>query len=282
MRRVHAAQRAHGAVAGGTTLIELMVAQALGLVLLLALMNVWGGSQASHRHQQSYSAVQESGRIALELMARDLRMAGYAGCGNVRYLHHLSVPTAVPPAPALFHDESTITAIDHAAGTSDVITVTGGGAEKASLSVAMPDAHTLVLATSGALGKLSPGDLLLLSDCTQTEVMRVRSASGATVMIDPPAQSRFEAGTSVMRYQQVQYRAAGGELRRNGTAVVSGVADLQIQYALGGADRAVERYVADPAGAVTDVVAVRLALSLKDGQVARFFGGTVVLRNRER
>lgn len=264
----------------GLTLIELMVAQALGLMLLLALMSAWGGGRAAHRHQQSGSAVQEAGRIALELMASDLRMAGYAGCGNAPYLNHLSVPGAVSPPPALFYGGIVVAAIDRPIGTSDTITILGGSPEAATLSAAMPDAHTLPLASAGVLGKMSPGDLLLLSDCARTEVVRVRSVNGHTVSIDPPGQWRFGADALVMRYQQVQYRVAGGELRRNGTAIVAGADDLQIQYGLAGAGQPVHRYVSDPEADVGDVAAIRLALDLRDGDVARSFGTTILLRNR--
>lgn len=265
----------------GVTLVSWMVAQALGLLVLLALMTVWSSSRASHRHQQSLAAVQEAGRIALALMARDVRMAGFAGCGHTALLNHLSVPSARPPSPALFHDGIAIAATDHSPGTSDAITIIGGSPESTWLAAPMPDEQTLLLASAQVLGRLSPGDLLLLSDCVQTEVVRVQAVAGDMVTV-ATAHRRFAAGTEVMRYQQVQYRVEGGELRRNGTAIVSGAKDLQIQYGLAGPGQPVRRYVSDPAGATADVAAVRLALVLRDGEVVHPFAATVALRNRAR
>jgi len=266
---------------GGVTLVAWMVAQALGLLVLLVLLAVWSSSRASHRHQQSLSAVQEAGRIALELMARDVRMAGFAGCGHTFLLNHLSVASARPPPPALFDDGIAIAATDHPAGTSDAITIVGGAPEVTWLAAPMPDEQTLLLASAQALGRLSPGDLLLLSDCVQTEVVRVQSVAGDRVAV-ATAQRRFAAGTGVMRYQQLHYRVEGGELRRNGTAIVSGADDLQILYGLAGPGQPVSRYVSDPAGATADVAAVRLALVLRDGEVVQPFASTVALRNRAR
>lgn len=68
--------------AAGLSLIELMVAMAIGLLLLLGLMQVMGASQASYRLSQGIARTQENARFAMDFIQRDVRMAGHLGCVN--------------------------------------------------------------------------------------------------------------------------------------------------------------------------------------------------------
>ena len=61
----------------GLSLVELLIAMALGLLILLGVISIFSASRGNYQFQQSSSAVQESGRIALEVMARDIRMTGF-------------------------------------------------------------------------------------------------------------------------------------------------------------------------------------------------------------
>ncbi len=67
----------------GFTLVELMVAMTIGLIVLAAVAQIFTTSRATYQVEEGLARVQENGRIAMEFVARDLRMAGYAGCFNV-------------------------------------------------------------------------------------------------------------------------------------------------------------------------------------------------------
>ncbi len=71
------------AAARGFTLVELMVAVTIGLIILVAVAQIFTSSRATYQVEEGLARVQENGRIAMEFIARDLRMAGYAGCFNV-------------------------------------------------------------------------------------------------------------------------------------------------------------------------------------------------------
>jgi type IV pilus assembly protein PilW len=62
----------------GLTLIELMIAMALGLLLLFAIGTVYVTSTQTARVQDDYARLQEAGRTALEMVGRGIRQAGYA------------------------------------------------------------------------------------------------------------------------------------------------------------------------------------------------------------
>lgn len=66
----------------GLSLIELMIAIALGLVLMLGVIQMFLSSREVFSTQQAMSRIQETGRLSIEFMANDIRMAGYAGCAD--------------------------------------------------------------------------------------------------------------------------------------------------------------------------------------------------------
>lgn len=66
----------------GLSLIELMIAMALGVVLLLGLVQIFSGVRVSFSSADSLARIQENSRFGLEFLRRDLRMAGHTGCLN--------------------------------------------------------------------------------------------------------------------------------------------------------------------------------------------------------
>lgn len=80
----------------GLSLVELMIAMTLGLVVLLAVGQVYLSSSRTFRTQEALSRLQESARYALETLSYDIRMAGQVGCGfdktqSVNVLNDISV-----------------------------------------------------------------------------------------------------------------------------------------------------------------------------------------------
>ncbi|RDH45522.1 PilW family protein [Zooshikella ganghwensis] len=61
----------------GLSLIELMIALVLGLLLLAGVLQVFLGSSQTYRLTGDLARAQENGRFALDMLARDIRMAGY-------------------------------------------------------------------------------------------------------------------------------------------------------------------------------------------------------------
>jgi type IV pilus assembly protein PilW len=66
----------------GFTLIELMIAMLLGLIVIAGVVSVFLATQRSYRTNEALGDVQDSSRIAFELMAHDIRDAGLTGCTN--------------------------------------------------------------------------------------------------------------------------------------------------------------------------------------------------------
>lgn len=63
----------------GFSLIELMVAMALGIVLLLGVVNVFSSVRETSRLGENMSRLQENGRFGLDYMVKEIQQAGYLG-----------------------------------------------------------------------------------------------------------------------------------------------------------------------------------------------------------
>ena len=75
----------------GLSLIELMIAVALGLVLIAGLGNVYLNSSRANQELQKAGQQIENGRYALEILTNELRHAGFFGALGV-----FTAPTAAP------------------------------------------------------------------------------------------------------------------------------------------------------------------------------------------
>lgn len=63
----------------GLSLVELMISITLGLLLMTGVTQIFLSSKDTYRTQQASSRLQETGRLALEFINKDLRMAGFTG-----------------------------------------------------------------------------------------------------------------------------------------------------------------------------------------------------------
>lgn len=64
----------------GFSLVELMVAIAISLLLLMGVVALFISSRASYETTERLSRIQENGRFALDQFATDVRSAGFLGC----------------------------------------------------------------------------------------------------------------------------------------------------------------------------------------------------------
>ena len=77
MTTAHRASRARG-----VSLIELMIALAIGALLVLGLVEVFAASRTAYQLSEGLARVQENSRFAIDYLQRDLRMVGHMGCVN--------------------------------------------------------------------------------------------------------------------------------------------------------------------------------------------------------
>jgi type IV pilus assembly protein PilW len=80
------------AACAGFSLVELMIALAIGLVLLAGLVSTFAQSAKAHRELQKFSQQIENGRYGLDLISSDLRHAGFYG----QFYNLPAAPGALP------------------------------------------------------------------------------------------------------------------------------------------------------------------------------------------
>lgn len=66
----------------GFTLVELLVAVALGSLLMLGAMSVFISTRESHEVNTANARLQDNARYAIDQITADLRMAGFFGCAD--------------------------------------------------------------------------------------------------------------------------------------------------------------------------------------------------------
>ncbi|MBS1144613.1 MAG: pilus assembly protein PilW [Proteobacteria bacterium] len=79
----------------GFTLVELMIAMALGLFLVGAALNVVFANRQAFQIAENQSRLQENARAAFELLAHDIRAAGGNPCGANRVTNNLTNSAAL-------------------------------------------------------------------------------------------------------------------------------------------------------------------------------------------
>lgn len=66
----------------GVSLIELMIALVIAALLTLGMIQIFVGSKVAYQVQENLSRIQENGRFSLQYLERNVRLAGYMGCGS--------------------------------------------------------------------------------------------------------------------------------------------------------------------------------------------------------
>lgn len=83
----------------GVSLIELMVALVIGLFLILGAVTVFNQSRNTYRASESVARLQEVGRLAMDVIETDVRMANFWGMSNrADYIVNRAGPGQSPPA----------------------------------------------------------------------------------------------------------------------------------------------------------------------------------------
>lgn len=272
----------------GLTLTELMVSVAISVAVLIALSNVYLGSRSAYRTNEALARVQETGRLALDWISRDLRSAGFAGCtSRGAQVSVYSNPQPAGPAPlAALRGYENASGFTYPPGVERLPADAQSDAVRIfavdSTARAYLDGDSDVAAASITIRDNKAGfeaaDVLVVSDCRRSAVFTVSAvqsrpvrlvhaadrnggADTPTHRISPPFKARD--GAFVARFDTVAYfigrpkgaRDAPPSLYRASLArterVVENVEDLDFLYGVDNDDDgAVDAYLrADQMGA---------------------------------
>lgn len=184
--------------------MEIMVALAVGVVLLTGVIQIYASTKATYRMQDNLARLQENGRFALSFLTRDVRMSGYRGCTNFG-----TVTNTLNSAASLQYDFSvgltgyndvggsppavlSAAGVVPAAGT-DVIVVRRNSDDPIRVVKANTSSQLVAEVSSQVAGGCSKdgsdkisglcaGDILMVSDCIKS---RIFQAGGLSVTGTP-------------------------------------------------------------------------------------------------
>ena len=276
----------------GFGLVEVMVALVLGLILIAGVLQIFIANRQSFATNEALGKVQENGRFALSFMTREIRLAGFSGCGNLARKELLDIRnnpngTAISAGDALLGYED-------GAGWTNPVDATyplKAGTDVIVVRYMQPAVLPLTdtykptnanFKTNGNSIRLKKDESVIVTNCGSGVILKI---TNNPQQVDPGTEVTFShgnnnvsrmdfaPGSSVSRYKDVtffvtsaascpdclvKYDATSGQA----TPLVDGVEALEITYGEDTTgDRVVDVY--NPANAVGDwgnVVAVRIGL----------------------
>jgi len=284
----------HARHQAGFTLVEIMIAMVLGLFLVGGVVQIFTAVRQTNRVQEDTSRMQESGRMALEILGRDIRMADFWGCANAVS----NVVNNLDSGGTGYIDFSDggVGGTEGASGAPDTLILRGGFDSGLGVEPPYgPQASAVVQVEAG--NSLQQGDIVFISDCTAGDVFQITNAdpdtagvivhnTGATT--DPgnynatnpgcPGANAhclskvYGADATLFKVQEIIYTVGTGSeghpaLFRNGQEFLDGIEDFQVLYGEdtdlpgSGGSGVADYYV--PANLVADmerVVSVRIAV----------------------
>ena len=191
----------------GFSLIELLLALALGVVVVAGIVQLFVGNSQTYTLLTGQSRLQENGRFALDFIERSVRSAGFMGCaperqnivkglrGNWNVVYEFDVTRFVQGhegngdgsfTPALTTLPTTVgavnavnlyndgTGIDPAviAARTDVLVVRQVSAGTPLVQTLQPNGSPVVRAPGGDPG-FGVNDIVMVSDCEQAAVFKI-------------------------------------------------------------------------------------------------------------
>ncbi|WP_444940075.1 PilW family protein [Microbulbifer sp. ZKSA004] len=183
----------------GISLVELMVSITVGLVLMAGVVQLFLSSKVTFTTQQAIARVQETGRLAIDFISEDIRMAGYVGCLNtanssdqfVNYLNNgeTTLYNFAVPAEGIDEDQIDVSYPDHSSN-SDVLLLRS--ANGAAVGVTGNTAKDRIYIENTDFEEdgcdededkysgICKEDILVIADCTKGRVFQVTEIEGSS------------------------------------------------------------------------------------------------------
>src|SRR3990167_3345133 len=175
----------------GFTLVEVMVALAIGALLLSGIVQVFISLKRTDRVALALSRVQEAGRTAVDTLAYDFRMIGYKGCADPAIVENINI--IANPAPTTDFIQTSlrgfdVTANNWSAGNADLTPIDGAATKQARLN---SDVISIMRASETSAGldehdnnngnvfvlsnplNLSKDDIAIVSNCDSMDIFKI-------------------------------------------------------------------------------------------------------------
>jgi type IV pilus assembly protein PilW len=283
MKQVPTLGLAHRQAPGqrGMTLIELMVAMTIGLFLMLVLSAAYLNGAQLFRTQNQLAEIQDNGRSAIEVLTREVRMAGYLGCVN----ETVAAPFTTIQGYDSLTDYGSTPAGAFTNPTGPVLVIRHGAYQ--SIPVTAATTATSVTAGPDVFGWNATTPQLLISDCVAATAFTASAINGTnasttitaaagtaipaydnTARVRPVETSTFFLATPTGHSQPSLYQRYSNGYVNQDLRVADNVGTWRLSYASGANDSQVDataqsaQTVAASVGGWASVKSLRVDLSL--------------------
>ena len=186
----------------GFTLVEVLTALVIGSILMLGAITIMVNSKDTYETQDDMARLQENARFAMNLLIKDIRMAGYFGCSadTGKIFDHIE-----NGAPGNLFDSSTglegmnnyasgVSTWQPSGSGADIDGVAGlsfiGGSD--GLTIRYLDPSTAVSIDEdmpqpsaemkvSSVGNLVDGQIVAISDCSSTDIVQLTNVQSGSL-----------------------------------------------------------------------------------------------------
>ena len=237
----------------GVTLIELMIGIVVSLIVVVAAFTILTTSQKSTQANDQTVETQQNVRIAMDLLSRDIKHAGFGWPGTVGACTSAIGPLDHTPAGADTGPDSVRLLVPVGTSIAPAWRLASAAAPVGLVGISQITlvAGSVANMVTEAGGNLVGANVTIGGVATAT----VTAVAGDTINFAPiPPPVAFPAGMPVYLLQCVTYSigvtaaACGGDspcLLRNGISVADGIEDMQFAYACDGCNVGVNGGIAD-------------------------------------
>ena len=193
----------------GLTLVEVMIAMVMGLVAIGAVISVIAMNTRNYRTGEAIGQIQDGMRTAFDFIARDVREARGTGCGNFQQRLIANLPGgAAPPWWPTPSDYPGLRLYGANVAASGVATGTAPAQRAAGVAIEVHGVTGRSFTVTGVAGStftapgntFNAGDLVIVCNTRNAEVMQVASATGTTVTMATTPINAFSPVTNVPGY----------------------------------------------------------------------------------
>lgn len=208
----------------GFSLVELMVALAVGMIVILVVAQFFSATRSSYLQSDASGRLQENARFSMDVLATDIRMAGYMGCMQDVPVNNIATPsgndffTFSKAVQGYIQGSGTVPGglpswSEVKAGTS-VLALKRGESTSSRLDGNL-DPNNANIQIKGNLSAIQDDEILMISDCTHADVFRVNNVShnGVVVPVTTTVTVNHSSGKNTDSKLSTPYQG-GSELMR--------------------------------------------------------------------
>ncbi len=203
----------------GLSIVELMIALLLASLLTAGLFQIFTANSETSRVNESSARVQESGRLASDIMARVIRNAAYRGCTDQARLNLMLKDDPDDGVDLSYF----MTGVDVEFGVAAVnpwealegsdVLILGGVNTNAALRTTdhTPVNSATIFTGVNPTGSVSEGEILLISDCRSGDIFQATDVQNNAILANTgkgtpgnatKTQSEYPSGATVFRPQR--------------------------------------------------------------------------------